>query len=221
VTSGDTCKRGQGENVNISKYQCFIEFSSQVLIFTLANMSGQRAGLTYKKLDLDVPSLEEVSQVLQKGLSQHFQDVDVSVVQCPDLKQKPFNLAHNGLCGNEKIADVGGPPYLIPLVQRDKVYSLKDIASVLEMGDKAFLLGASAGPFNVVGVNSELMPNVSFEKNQTDQTLITNRTHFAKVFILFVLSIQILSITELFLDLSLIFTGNSCSVYAKYSNLNF
>ena len=34
--------------------------------------------------------------VLQAGLSQNFADVDVAVVDCPDLTQKPFMLAEKG-----------------------------------------------------------------------------------------------------------------------------
>lgn len=143
---------------------------------------GEGLGLSYKKVDLNPPSLEEVSGVLLKGLQQYFETVNVSVVECPDLRREPFYLAQKGLCGNEKIADVGGPPYLIPTPQRDKVYSLKDIASVLGLGNDAFLLGAGAGPFHVVGTNCELMPNISFEKNTSNETITNNKTHFAKVF---------------------------------------
>jgi hypothetical protein len=168
--------------------------------------SGEREGLTFKKMELTVPSLEEVRDVLQKGLKQNFETIDVSIVKCPDLRQKPFNLAHSGLCGNEKIADVGGPPYLIPFPQRDKIYSFKDIASVLGMGDNAFLLGAGAGPFHVVDTCCELMPNISFEKNQTNQTLINNRTHFAKVskclFQLNIKSLTIISLNYIILDVN-------------------
>jgi len=165
--------------------------------------SGERVGLNFKKIELTVPSLEEVRDVLQKGLKQYFETIDVSIVKCPDLRQKPFNLAHSGLCGNEKIADVGGPPYLIPFPQRDKIYSFKDIASVLGLRDNAFLLGAGAGPFHVVKTCCELMPNISFEKNQT---LINNRTHFAKVskclFQLNIKSLTIISLSCITLDIN-------------------
>ncbi|CAG2170709.1 unnamed protein product [Oppiella nova] len=139
---------------------------------------GQKLGLNYKTLDLKVPSLEEVSRVLRDGLTPFFETVDVSVVDCPDLRQPPFHLAQRGLSGDEKVADIGGVPYLVPLVQRDKYYSLKDIASVMEMDDNAFLIGAGAGPHREVGVNCELMPNIWFEDKQTK---INNRTHIAKV----------------------------------------
>ncbi|XP_054168677.1 ester hydrolase C11orf54 homolog [Oppia nitens] len=140
--------------------------------------SGHKLGLTYRKLDLNPPSLEEVSHVLRVGLKEDFEVIDVSVVECPDLRQSPFHLAQRGLSGNEKIADIGGVPYLAPIVQRDKYYSFKDMVSVMEMNEKAFFIGAGAGPFKEVQTNCELMPNISFENNCND---ITNKTHFAKI----------------------------------------
>jgi hypothetical protein len=50
------------------------------------------------------------------------------------------------------------------------------MARLMEMGSKGALLGASAGPFHVLGMNSELMPNLSF-----DGETVTNRTHYAKI----------------------------------------
>lgn len=35
---------------------------------------------------------------LQKGLSKNYEQVEVSVVDCPDLTQKPFSLAASGKC---------------------------------------------------------------------------------------------------------------------------
>lgn len=44
------------------------------------------------------------------GLVAHFAEVNVSVVDCPNLQEEPFFLAGKGLSGDAKIADVGGPP---------------------------------------------------------------------------------------------------------------
>jgi len=44
------------------------------------------------------------------------------------------------------------------------------------MQERGFILGAGAGPFHVVGVNSELMPNMSYDGDQ-----VTNLTHYAKI----------------------------------------
>lgn len=67
-----------------------------------------------------VPNLEELAEVLQKGLKDNFADVQVSVVDCPDLRKEPFNFPVKGICGQTRIAEVGGVPYLLPLVNKKK-----------------------------------------------------------------------------------------------------
>jgi hypothetical protein len=79
------------------------------------------SGLAVQKTALHVPPLEEISGVLEKALNANFSSVSVSVVECPDLSEKPWSLAAPGLCGRARIADVGGVPNLIPLVERDKI----------------------------------------------------------------------------------------------------
>lgn len=134
-----------------------------------------------KKVLLDAPSLHEVAVVIDAALKLHFKQATAEVAPCPDLRQAPYNLAAEGLSGNERIADVGGPPYLHPWPQLDKKYPLLELTQVMEMpAERGFILGAGAGPFDVVGVNSELIPNLSYggEDNSSD---VTNLTHFAKV----------------------------------------
>jgi len=129
------------------------------------------------QIPLNPPPLEELAECIDKGLGQNFKDLSVTVEQCPDLRQTPFNLAGSGLCGNPRIGDVGGQQNLAPRPKLDKTYSLIDIAREMEMPkDHGFLLGAGAGPFRHVGVNSELMPNISYEGDE-----VTNLTHYAKV----------------------------------------
>lgn len=131
---------------------------------------------TVQKVPLSPPTLEELVEPLTSGLSSNFEHVSVSIVTCPDLRQAPFNLAAPGLSGNPRIADIGGPPNLAPTPKLDRKYSFLEMAKLMEMGSYGSLLGASAGPFHILGVNSELMPNLSF-----DGETITNRTHYAKI----------------------------------------
>ena len=131
---------------------------------------------TVQRVLLSPPTLEELVDPLTSGLLSNFEHVSVSVVPCPDLRQAPFNLAAPGLSGKPRIADVGGPPNLSPLPKFDKKYSFLDVASLMEMNSRGALLGASAGPFHILGMNSELMPNLSF-----DGETITSRTHYAKI----------------------------------------
>ncbi|XP_063161995.1 ester hydrolase C11orf54 homolog isoform X2 [Candoia aspera] len=116
-----------------------------------------------EKFAFHVPSLEEVVGVLQNGLKENFADVQVSVVDCPDLTQEPFRFPVKGICGKPRIADVGGVPYLLPLVQKDKVYDLNTVAKEVQLPG-AFFLGAGAVSSRVVGGNAELIPIVQAEK---------------------------------------------------------
>lgn len=140
--------------------------------------------LDVKKVILQKPTLEEVAKILNDGLAKYFEHASVSVVECPDLTQAPFHLAASGLGGQTAIADVGGPPFLTPLVQRDKKYSFEQIASLVseKSSQNAFLIGASAGPFHLVGTNCELMPNVLLKRTESGEfKVIQNNTHYSKV----------------------------------------
>ncbi|TVY30246.1 Ester hydrolase-like protein [Lachnellula hyalina] len=134
------------------------------------------AGWSVQKLELDAPSLEDLISPISTGLSSNFQDSSVAVVSCPDLRQAPYNLAAPGLCGKPRIADVGGPANLAPSPKLDRKYSFIDMVRLMEMGHSGAVIGASAGPFHIVGVNSELMPNWSYEEDA-----VVNRTHYAKI----------------------------------------
>lgn len=139
------------------------------------------AGLPLKRVTLEPPPLRELADTIKHGLAQNFKSTSVSVERCPDLRRAPYNLAFEGLCGSPRIADVGGQPNLAPTPDFSKKYDLYNIAALMEMQkpqnmSQGALLGAAAGPFHVVGMNSELMPNLSWRGNKR-----SNGTHFAKV----------------------------------------
>ncbi|KAE9366780.1 DUF1907-domain-containing protein [Stipitochalara longipes BDJ] len=136
------------------------------------------SSLPIKTYPFTPPHLSELASLLTTNLPAHFCHVSASVVPCPDLQQSPFHLAAAGLGGNERIADVGGPPYLHPLPNFTKKYSFLSLAKLLGMSqDRGFMLGAGAGPFHVVGRNSELMPNMSYSGKEE----VVNLTKYAKV----------------------------------------
>ncbi|CAK7235387.1 hypothetical protein SBRCBS47491_009276 [Sporothrix bragantina] len=128
-----------------------------------------------KKHVLSPPSLQELVEVLQNGLEDHFETVSVEVTRSPDLREAPFYLASEGISGNERIGDIGGSQNLRPFPRLDHKYSIRDLMDLMEMGD-GLVIGAGAGPFHHVGVNTELMPNISF-KDGTPNI----QTRFAKV----------------------------------------
>lgn len=112
-----------------------------------------------EKVQLHTPGLEELCNVLQSGLNNNFSEAHVSVVECPDLTGEPFRFPVKGLCGKPRITDVGGVPYLVPLVQKHKEYDMNAVSKEVELPG-AFILGAGAVSSRVVGMNAELMPLV-------------------------------------------------------------
>ncbi|XP_011503427.1 PREDICTED: uncharacterized protein LOC105366625 [Ceratosolen solmsi marchali] len=128
------------------------------------------------KRELHVPTLDEVKNVFIKALKANFEEVEVEVIDCPDLTEEPFTLAAPGLGGRLTIVDVGGPPYLLPLAQKDKIYDIQPLLKELKYGDRAFVAGAGAGPWPYLNSNCELMMNVMINSNK-----IKNATHIASV----------------------------------------
>ncbi|XP_065833200.1 ester hydrolase C11orf54-like [Oscarella lobularis] len=118
-----------------------------------------------QKAPLYNPPLAEIETVLRKGLEKNFGLVSVSVAECPDLRETPWNLAAPGLCGNARLADVGGVPNLVPLVDLENIqyFDFDDVAKRCDLPG-AFILGAGAGSSRFVGVNCELMPNLRTAK---------------------------------------------------------
>ena len=51
-------------------------------------------------------SLEDIAIALKKGLSENFKNVEVEVVDCPNLRE--WDCPSEGISGNQKIIDVGG-----------------------------------------------------------------------------------------------------------------
>ncbi|KAJ3588960.1 hypothetical protein NHX12_009812 [Muraenolepis orangiensis] len=126
---------------------------------------------------LHCPALEELCNVLASGLNNNFADVQVGVVDCPDLTQEPFGFPVKGLCGNPRITDVGGVPNLIPLVQKHKEYDMNVVSKEVELPG-AFMLGAAAAPSRVIGMNAEFMPLVHTE---TEGRPAVNGSYFSSV----------------------------------------
>ncbi|KAL4704518.1 hypothetical protein ACJJTC_007637 [Scirpophaga incertulas] len=131
------------------------------------------ASLDFSKLPIEekalhVPPLEEIVDVLAKGLKTTFETVDVSVVDCPDLTQPPYYLTSPGLCGNETLVELGGIPYLVPTVQRDKLYDLRALLQARGR-ERALLAGAGAGPWPFTGVSAEAIVNLSVDGSEVRQ----------------------------------------------------
>lgn len=125
--------------------------------------------------DLFCPPLKDIATVLQNGLKSNFNEVKVNVVDCPDLTAKPFTLACKGLNGKPRLVEIGGVPYLIPLVKREKLYDVKYVGHHTDV-NPAFIIGAGAGPWPYAGVNCEMMVNMEVHDQK-----VNNHTRIAKV----------------------------------------
>ncbi|XP_034950342.1 ester hydrolase C11orf54 homolog [Chelonus insularis] len=136
---------------------------------------------TLKNVKIDhrvllTPSLNEIKNVITPALQKNFKEISVEIVDCPDLTKKPFSLAAQGLEGNAQILEVGGPSYLLPSVQRNKVYDIQSILNSVNFDRTAFVIGAGAGPWPQLSRNCEMMMNVLIAPNK-----VTNETRLAWV----------------------------------------
>lgn len=116
--------------------------------------------------------------MLENGLKKNFAEVCVEIVDCPDLTKAPFHLASSGLDGDPTIVEFGGPPYLLPLVDKSKIYDLVPLLRHIDGYERKefFTCGAGAGPFPIFDQNCEGIINL---KVGSDGTLV-NETHVAR-----------------------------------------
>ena len=70
--------------------------------------------LKFESAKFNTPSLLDISKALDQGLKENYQEVQVDVIDCPNLKQ--WGCPAEGISGNEKIIDVGGEPYMLSLI---------------------------------------------------------------------------------------------------------
>ncbi|KAJ5526182.1 hypothetical protein N7494_012832 [Penicillium frequentans] len=109
------------------------------------------------------PPMGELATIIQKSLESNFANATARVVDCPDLREPPFNLAAAGLSGNPCIADIGGQANLFPTPNLDARYSLLSLAKDMQMlPTGGSIIGAGAAPFYDLGHNAELAPNIAW-----------------------------------------------------------
>ena len=74
-----------------------------------------------------------------------------------DNKNSYFIL---GIGGKQRILDIGGVPYLVPLAQKHKLYDMRDYPVLTEMDikgeEEALVIGAGAAPWTFLGRNAEV-----------------------------------------------------------------
>lgn len=116
--------------------------------------------------------------VLETALKKNFAQVSVEVVDHPDLTQDPFFLASSGIGGDPAIIEYGNDKYLIPLVDRSKVYDLVPAIREIESYKLKdfYACGAGAGPFEWLGQNCEGIYNLKVFQNGS----IDNESHVVR-----------------------------------------
>uniref|UniRef100_A0A1A9WYU9 DUF1907 domain-containing protein n=1 Tax=Glossina brevipalpis TaxID=37001 RepID=A0A1A9WYU9_9MUSC len=134
--------------------------------------------LIFEEKCLHKPPLEELQEVLQSILTKNFANVTVKVAECPNLKTSEYGLMDVGLGGCPTLLELGGAPYLLPTVQKDKLYDIKDICrKCMGEGGKILAVGAGAGPYPLRNTNCEGIFNLSISA----QDEIENGSYTAKV----------------------------------------
>ncbi|KAL2811395.1 hypothetical protein BJX63DRAFT_399187 [Aspergillus granulosus] len=146
--------------------------------------------MTVSIIPRESPPLSELAAVIENALQQNFTHATAEVIQCPDLRQAPFGLAAAGLSGNPVVADVGGQANLFPTPNFDAKFSLLSLARDMRMSPMGgLLIGAGAAPWQDIGHNAELAPNLAWEGRDgktpdfgDDESLtVTNNTRIIEV----------------------------------------
>lgn len=133
-----------------------------------------------KHFPLSPPSLKELASVIRPALEANYNTSSVNVAQCPDLRQPPFHLAAEGLSGHELVMDIGGQPNLFPNPRLERQFDMLNCARASGMSaDQGMCIGAGAGPWHILKMNSELAPNFSWEKDAEGKTV--SQSYFTKV----------------------------------------
>ena len=121
--------------------------------------------LTIKKAQFAKTSLEQISEALKKGLQKNYKLVEISIVDCPNLKQ--WDCPAEGLSGNQKIIDVGGEPYMHDKKLIGAEFDYEEIAKKIG-SEKSYALGAGSGAMSCLGghcgelvINENLLTNES------------------------------------------------------------
>lgn len=58
--------------------------------------------------------------------------------------------------GDPTLLEIGGPSFLLPSVQRHKLYDIKELLNNLQYCKDSFVIGAGAGPWPYINSNCEV-----------------------------------------------------------------
>ncbi|MDC0539414.1 DUF1907 domain-containing protein [Candidatus Pelagibacter sp.] len=113
--------------------------------------------LKIEKADFKEISLDKISEALQTGLIKNYHQVEVSVQDCPNLKE--WGCPAEGISGNERIIDVGGEPYMHDPKHLGAEFDYEEISKKIG-SEKSYALGAGSGAMSCLdGHCGELVIN--------------------------------------------------------------
>eukprot|EP01084_Bolivina_argentea_P299746 516717_1 len=138
----------------------------------------------WRAASLYTPPIETIAKELRDGLKDYFSECTVKVVQCPDLSTWG-NVASKGICGNPKLVEVGGVPYITHQVDetnQKKVFSIPNILQTcnnsIKLNKNTLVFGAAAASSKLFPKNAELIPNTNV--NDKGKSSINN-TRYAEI----------------------------------------
>jgi hypothetical protein len=102
---------------------------------------------------------------LQSGLSNNYKEVEVSIVDCPNLRD--WGCPSEGISGNQKIIDVGGEPYMHDPNLIGAEFDYEEISKMIG-SEKSYALGAGSGAMSCLdGHCGELVINENLITNES------------------------------------------------------
>ena len=115
------------------------------------------------------PSLEDVKKALLTGLKENYEQVNIEIVDCPNLKD--WGCPSEGISGNEKIIDVGGEPYMHDKRFIGTEFDYEEIAKNIG-SEKSYALGAGSGAMSCLqGHCGELVINENFITSESKSVI--------------------------------------------------
>ena len=97
--------------------------------------------LKFESVKFDIPPLQKIADALNIGLKENYKDVNVKVIDCPNLKN--WGCPAEGISGNEKIIDVGGEPYMHDPEFIGTEFNYEEISKKIG-SEKSYALGAGS-----------------------------------------------------------------------------
>ena len=97
--------------------------------------------LRFESNKFEIPPLQKIADALNIGLKENYKDVNVKVVDCPNLKN--WGCPAEGISGNEKIIDVGGEPYMHDPKFIGTEFDYEEISKKIG-SEKSYALGAGS-----------------------------------------------------------------------------